>query len=143
MDRYFAETLPENKADLVKQLRDEGKFVCFIGDSINDAIALKTAQISISLKGASSAATDTAQIILMDGTLNHLENLFKLSDEFENTMHTNFLSTIVPGIICVGGVYFLHFGLAAGMVTYYIGSSVGLSNSLLPLVKHQEDSKSE
>jgi len=64
-------------------------------------------------------------------------------DEFENTMHTNFLSTIVPGIICIGGVYFLHFGLAAGMVTYYIGSSVGLSNSLLPLVKHQEDSKSE
>jgi heavy metal translocating P-type ATPase len=113
IDRYFAETLPENKPDLVKQLRDEGKFVCFIGDGINDAIALKSAQISISLKGASTAATDTAQIILMDGTLKHLENLFQLSDEFEDTMHTNFLTTIVLGVICIGGVYFLHFGLAA------------------------------
>jgi Cu2+-exporting ATPase len=143
IDRYFAETLPENKADLVKQLRDEGKFVCFIGDGINDAIALKSAQISISLKGASTAATDTAQIILMDGTLKHLENLFQLSDEFEDTMHTNFLTTIVPGVICIGGVYFLHFGLAASVTTYYIGSGVGLTNSLLPLVKYQEDSKSE
>jgi len=138
IDHYFAETLPENKADLVKQLRDEGKFVCFIGDGINDAIALKSAQISISLKGASTAATDTAQIILMDGTLKHLENLFQLSDEFEDTMHTNFLTTIVPGIICIGGVYFLHFGLAASVTTYYLGSGVGLSNSLLPLVKHQD-----
>jgi Cu2+-exporting ATPase len=128
IDRYFAETLPENKADLVKQLRDEGKFVCFIGDGINDAIALKSAQISISLKGASTAATDTAQIILMDGTLKHLESLFQLSDEFEDTMHTNFLTTIVPGVICIGGVYFLHFGLAASVTTYYIGSGVGLTN---------------
>lgn len=138
IDRYFAETLPENKADLVRQLRDEGKYVCFIGDGINDAIALKSAQISISLKGASTAATDTAQIILMDGTLNHLRTVFQLSDEFENTMHNNFLTTIVPGVICIGGVYFLHFGLPTSMAIYYMGSAVGLSNSLLPLVKYQD-----
>lgn len=75
IDHYFAQILPENKADLVKQLRDKGKFVCFVGDGINDAIALKSAQISISLKGASTAATDTAQIIFMDGTLNSLTNI--------------------------------------------------------------------
>ncbi len=139
IDHYFAEVLPENKAKLVEQLREEGQFVCFIGDGINDAIALKSAQVSISLKGASTAATDTAQIIFMDGTLNHLEQLFHLADEFENTMHTNFISTIVPGVICIGGVYFLHFGIAMGMGVYYAGSAVGLSNTLLPLMKYQED----
>jgi Cu2+-exporting ATPase len=139
IDNYFAEVLPENKAKLVKQLSEEGQFVCFIGDGINDAIALKSAQVSISLKGASTAATDTAQIIFMDGTLNHLELLFQLADEFENTMHTNFLTTIVPGVICIGGVYFLHFGIAMGMGLYYVGSVVGLSNTLMPLVKHQEN----
>jgi Cu2+-exporting ATPase len=139
IDHYFAEVLPENKAKLVKQLCEEGQFVCFIGDGINDAIALKSAQVSISLKGASTAATDTAQIIFMDGTLNHLEQLFHLADEFENTMHTSFLSTIVPGVNCIGGVYFLHFGIAMGMGLYYVGSAVGLSNTLWPLVKHQED----
>ena len=139
IEHYFAEVLPENKAKLVKQLSEQGQFVCFIGDGINDAIALKSAQVSISLKGASTAATDTAQIIFMDGTLNHLEQLFELADEFENTMHTNFLSTIVPGVICIGGVYFLHFGIAMGMGLFYVGSAVGLSNTLLPLAKHQDD----
>jgi Cu2+-exporting ATPase len=61
IERYFAETLPEHKADKVKKLREEGRFVCFIGDGINDAIALKAAQVSMSLKGASSAATPRCQ----------------------------------------------------------------------------------
>jgi heavy metal translocating P-type ATPase len=139
IEHYFAEVLPKNKAELVKQLREQGQFVCFIGDGINDAIALKSAQVSISLKGASTAATDTAQIIFMDGTLNPLSQLFQLADEFEQTMHTNFLTTIVPGVICIGGVYLLHFGIATGMALYYIGSAVGVSNTLMPLVKHQED----
>jgi Cu2+-exporting ATPase len=139
IEHYFAEVLPENKANLVKRLSEQGQSVCFIGDGINDAIALKSAQVSISLKGAATAATDTAQIILMDGTLNHLKQLFHLADEFENTMHSNFLTTIVPGVICISGVYFLHFNLAMGMWIYYIGSATGLSNTLWPLVKHQEE----
>ena len=137
IDRYFAEIFPENKADLVKQLRDEGKFVCFVGDGINDAIALKSAQISISLKGASTAATDTAQIIFMDGTLNSLLKLFQLADEFEDTMQDNFMLSVVPGVINIGGVYLLHFGIAAGMTIFYAGTAVGLANTLWPLVKHQ------
>jgi len=138
IDHYFAEVLPENKANLVKELREQGRFVCFIGDGINDAIALKSAQVSVSLKGASTAATDTAQIILMHGTLHHLPLLFQLADEFEETMQTNLLTTIIPGVICIGGVYFLHFTLAMGMGLFYAGSAVGLSNTLLPLIKHQE-----
>jgi Cu2+-exporting ATPase len=142
IDRYFAETLPEKKADLVKQWRDEGKFVCFVGDGINDAIALKSAQVSISLKGASTAATDTAQIIFMDGTLNSLLKLFQLADEFEDTMQDNFMLSIVPGVINIGGVYLLHFGIAISMTIFYAGTVVGLANTLWPLAKHQNTQKS-
>jgi Cu2+-exporting ATPase len=140
VDHYFAETLPEHKAQLINQLREQGKFVCFIGDGINDAIALKSAQVSISLKGASSAATDTAQIIFMDGTLTPLEHLFQLTDEFERTMHTNLLLSIVPGVINIAGVYFLHFGIAASMVLFYGATTLGLTNTVLPLIKHQNTS---
>ncbi|MGZ4968475.1 MAG: heavy metal translocating P-type ATPase [Methylobacter sp.] len=139
IEHYFAETLPENKAELVRQLRDEGDFVCFIGDGINDAIALKSAQTSISLKGASTAATDTAQIIFMDGTLNHLEQLFRFMDEFEDTMSKNLATSLAPGIISIGGIYFLNFGIPAAMELLYLGCFAGLGNSLLPLVKHQEE----
>ena len=47
IDHYFAETLPENKADLVQQLKDEGRFVAFIGDGINDSIAFKNRHKSL------------------------------------------------------------------------------------------------
>lgn len=139
IEHYFAEVLPENKAQLVKQLSTQGQFVCFIGDGINDAIALKSAQVSVSLKGASTVAVDTAQIILMDGTLNPIELLFQLANEFEETMHTNFLTTIIPGVICIGGVYILHFGIAMGIGLYYVGGAIGMSNTLMPLVKHRHE----
>jgi len=138
IDHYFAETLPENKAALINQLREEGKFVCFIGDGINDAIALKTAQISISLKGASSAATDTAQIIFMDGNLTPLDRLFQFTDEFEHTMNNNMLLSVAPGVVNIGGVYLLHFGIAASMGIFYAATTVGLTNTVLPLLRHQD-----
>ncbi|MCV6636936.1 heavy metal translocating P-type ATPase [Candidatus Albibeggiatoa sp. nov. NOAA] len=139
VQHYFAETLPEHKADLVKQLRDEGKFVCFIGDGINDAIALKSAQVSISMKGASSAATDTAQIIFMNGSLTPLFKLFELTDDFEKNMNHNLFLSIAPGILNIGGVYVLHFGLATSMSIFYLGSVAGLANTLLPFIKHHNE----
>jgi hypothetical protein len=75
----------------------------------------------------------------MDGTLNHIELLFHLADEFENSMRTNFLFTVVPGIICIGGVYFLHFGIATGMMIYYGSSIVGIIKTMMPLAYHQDD----
>jgi Cu2+-exporting ATPase len=138
IDDYFAETLPEHKADHVRRLRKAGRFVCFIGDGINDAIALKSAQISISLKGATTAATDTAQIVFMDGTLQSLEHLFSVVDEFEETMHTNLLWSVIPGIINTCGVYLLHFGIATSMGIFYSAVFLSIGNTLWPLVKHQK-----
>ncbi len=141
--RYFAATLPEHKADQVRQLREEGRFVCFVGDGINDAIALKSAQVSISLKGAASAATDTAQIVFMDGTLTHLEQLFGFADEFEQTMQGNLVTSFAPGVVIIGGVYLVHLGIAAAMGIFYLGCFAGLGNTLWPLIKHQDKGVAE
>jgi Cu2+-exporting ATPase len=137
IDHYFSEVLPEDKAELVEQLKNEGRFICFIGDGINDAIALKSAQVSISLKGASSIATDIADIVFMDGTLERLEMLFKLSDEFEQSMTGNLVSTVAPGVLNISGVLLFHTGIAFGMGLFYIGALFGLGYTLLPLVKYQ------
>ncbi len=137
---HFAEMLPENKADLVSQLQEQGKFVCFVGDGINDSIAMKKANVSISLRGASTAALDTAQIILMDGSLNQLAPLFGVAHDLEKNLQTNVLFSFIPGAICIGGVLFLNFGLVAGMAIYYAGLAGGLTNTMLPLLKYQKDS---
>jgi len=143
IEHYFAETLPEQKADLIAELRAKGKFVGFVGDGINDAIALKQANVSISLRGASTAATDTAQIILMDGNLNKLKPLFEIAQAFESNMRTNYWLAIVPGVTCLGGLFFFHLGVVGGMATYYTGKVVGLGNTMLPLLKHGKDNEAQ
>lgn len=140
IDHYFAETLPENKASLIKQFQKEGKSVCFIGDGINDSIALKTANVSISLHGASTIATDTAQVVLMDKSLNHLPYLFDLANNLEKNMKANLATTIVPGIICIGGVYFLHFGIIAATLLYNAGLAAGVANAMSPTIKKLKSS---
>lgn len=137
IDHYYAETLPDQKAELIKELRDSGKFVGYIGDGINDAIALKQANVSISLSGASTAATDTAQIILMDGDLNKLKTLFEISQSFEANMHTNYLTSMIPGVISLGGVFLFNMGVVGGLTIYFTAKMVGLANSMLPLVKYE------
>ncbi|MEM7536184.1 MAG: heavy metal translocating P-type ATPase [Chloroflexota bacterium] len=133
VDDYFANTLPEDKATHIQSLQNEGKRVCFIGDGINDAIALKQADVSISLRGASTLATDTAQIILMNQNLPQIIQLLELTDQFENNMKKNFLATVIPGVICIGGVLFLNFGIVAACILFDLGLFAGLTNAMLPL----------
>jgi Cu2+-exporting ATPase len=72
----------------------------------------------------------------MDGTLERLQTLFQLSDEFEQTMNGNLVSSIVPGMFNIAGVFFLHTGMA--MAIYYLASVAQLGYTLYPLAKHQE-----
>jgi len=139
IEHYFSERLPEQKAKLIKGLRDNGRFVAYIGDGINDAIALKEANVSLSLRGASSVATDTAQIILMDRDLKKLKSVFEISRFFESNMRTNYLTSMIPGVITLSGVFFFHMGVVGGLVVYYSAKMLGLTNAMLPLVKHKNN----
>jgi len=137
IDNYFAETLPENKAELISKLQEEGKSVCFVGDGINDSIALKKANVSISLRGASSAATDSAQIILMNQNLKQLICAFDVAQNFETNMKLNLTATIIPGVITVFGAFFLGFGIAHSVILNDIGVIIGASNAIWPWLKER------
>lgn len=135
IDQYFAGVLPHEKSEIIDQLQQEGKKVCFIGDGINDSIALKKANVSISLSGASTAAVDTAQIILMDTTLVQLDRLFELSQDFSANQKTSMAAVFVPGILCAGGIFFLHVGILGSMIFYNVSVAAGVTNALLPSYK--------
>ncbi|MEM7536866.1 MAG: heavy metal translocating P-type ATPase, partial [Chloroflexota bacterium] len=134
---YFAETLPENKAKIIDQLQTEGKSVCFVGDGINDSIALKKAKVSISLRGASSAATDAAQIILMEQDLTQLIQALDVSQQYANNMKLNVAITILPGLITIYGVFFWGFGMAHSVIMNDVGAVIGVSNAVWPWLKER------
>lgn len=139
IDHYFAETLPEEKADLITMLQKEGKSVCYVGDGINDSIAMKRAHVSISLHGASTVATDTAQVVLMDESLTHLPALFDLSQRFDGHMKRSFAALLIPHAMALGGTMFLHFGFFSSFLLTNIGLLGGIGYAMLPLLQHKDD----
>jgi Cu2+-exporting ATPase len=137
IDDYFANTLPEQKADHVARLQAEGRTVCFVGDGINDSIALKKAQVSVSLRGATTVATDTAQVVLMDTTLNQLPALFNLTDEFNASMKTGFAMAMIPSGLIVGGVFLAQLGLVGSLLLYEAGVIAAMGTAMWPLYRHR------
>jgi Cu2+-exporting ATPase len=138
MDRYFAEVLPQDKAKYVEILQKEGRKVCFIGDGVNDSIALKKADVSISLRGASSIATDTAQVVFMEESLVKLLQLHDISRDLQRNINRSWGLILGPNLICIGGAFFGGFGVMHSMVFNQIGGLLALGNGLLPLRKVAE-----
>ncbi len=139
MSGYFANILPEGKADLVEGLQQEGRKVCFIGDGINDAIAMRKAEVSISLRGATTAATDTAQIILMGGNLDQLLQLFKLSEAFTRNLKRNFRFTAGVSILAMSGIFLVGFTFLATELLYTASLLGGLAITMMPLLTTQPE----
>lgn len=137
IDHYYASVLPQDKAALVEGLKAEGRTVCFVGDGINDAIALSKAEVSVSLRGATTIATDTAQVVLMGQDLRELVFLKTIASEFNSTLQWLFRLTAVPVSIVVGSTFLFHTGIYFSIVVGTVGFWSGIGFALYPLQKHK------
>jgi len=137
VDHFLAEVLPQDKSAKVALLQKEGRRVCFVGDGINDAIALKTASVSVSLRGASTLATDTAQIILMDESLRQLAQLFEIGTEYNANLKTLMSTTFGPGLISLASVFLLGAGNGTALTLFNLSMIAGLVNGIWPALQQQ------
>ncbi|WAS96607.1 heavy metal translocating P-type ATPase [Nannocystis punicea] len=143
IDRHFANVLPEGKADLVERLQAEGHAVCFVGDGINDSIALKKANVSVSLRGATTVATDAAQVVLMQESLRQLPYLFSLSEDMERALKTGNAAGMIPGAINVAGVFLGGWGYYHALGLNVISMSVAMGIAMYPVYKYRKSQVAE
>lgn len=86
---YFAEVLPENKAETVKQLQADGSKVAMVGDGVNDAPALTQADIGIAIGAGTDVAIESAGIILASSDPRGVAKVIKLSKATYRKMQQN------------------------------------------------------
>ena len=86
---FLAEVVPDEKANFVKKLQEEGKIVAMVGDGINDSAALAQANVSIAMGKGSAIAMDVAKITLISSDLQKIPEAIKLSKATVATIKQN------------------------------------------------------
>ena len=125
IDNVRAELLPQDKAKIVKELMDEGKKVAFVGDGINDAPALISAHVGISMSRGADIAKATADISLLKDDITAVVEAKEYANKTMNLINTNFNATVAINSGILAGAT---FGVFSPIVTAVLhnGTTIGL-----------------
>jgi heavy metal translocating P-type ATPase len=123
-----ANCLPEDKLNYIDGYQTKGEKVCMIGDGINDAPALKKANVGIAMGGVGSdIAVDAADIVLVDDEVKELPHLLALSKRMMRTIRVNITFSMTLNFIAIGLAF-------PGILNPVVGALVHNAGSVLVII---------
>ena len=135
VDRFFAEVLPEDKANFVQQAKAEGHTVVMIGDGINDSPALSAADIGIAINSGAAIAREIADVTIKADSLEELVALKAIANSLQKRVRANyrFVLTFNSALIALGALGILQPASSAMLHNLStIGISLKSMTNLLP-----------
>ncbi len=130
IEDYIAECLPDEKVEEIKILMQNGNKVAMIGDGINDAPALATADLGIAMGEGTDVALETADMVLMRNDLNRITDTIKLSNRMNRIVKQNiYFSVSVIGLLIISN-FFQLIDLPLGVIGHEGSTILVILNGL-------------
>ncbi len=141
IDRYYAAVLPDGKASIIEQLKNEGKTILMVGDGINDTPALSVADVSLTLNGSSDIAREVADISVMSHELIKIVEIRRLANKLIKKIHRQYgiIVSFNTSLIILGLLGIVTAGTTAWL---HNASTIALTlTSARPVLKKQDNIK--
>ncbi|MBI5630200.1 MAG: copper-translocating P-type ATPase [Elusimicrobia bacterium] len=127
--RVFAEILPEDKANIVRRLQDEGKKVAMVGEGFNDAPAISQADVGVALASGTDIAVEAADLTIINPDLTILASALGLCRKTRRVIWQNLFWAFAYNAVLIpvaAGALYPHFGLV--LRPQWAGAAMALSS---------------